>query len=220
RVTTRAPGRRATRRGRRAGPRAVRAAPAAAHAVAVARRGPHRRGPPRGGRPHRRRPDAHRASAAGRAGARAGRRRAGRVPGKGMRIVAGAAKGRRLAPPPDGTRPTSDRVREALFNTLATTVQLDGARVLDLYAGTGAVGLPGARVVPRPVSAFLADGPAEPFDLVFADPPYAAGDNVRSVVDAAADGGWLAPEAVVVVERSARSATSDWDGSSVTPFAE
>lgn len=57
------------------------------------------------------------------------------------RIVAGAAKGRPLAVPPRGTRPTSDRAREALFSTLAGLIELDGARVLDLYAGTGAVGL-------------------------------------------------------------------------------
>jgi 16S rRNA (guanine966-N2)-methyltransferase len=57
------------------------------------------------------------------------------------RIVAGTAKGRRLAVPAAGTRPTSDRVREALFSTLAASFRLDGAWVLDLYAGTGAVGL-------------------------------------------------------------------------------
>ena len=43
--------------------------------------------------------------------------------------------------PPDGTRPTSERAREALFNTLATLLDFDGARVLDLFAGSGAVGL-------------------------------------------------------------------------------
>jgi 16S rRNA (guanine966-N2)-methyltransferase len=58
-----------------------------------------------------------------------------------VRIVAGIAKGRTLAGPPRGTRPTSDRAREALFNTLTGLVDLPGARVLDLYAGTGAVGL-------------------------------------------------------------------------------
>ncbi|HKC28189.1 MAG TPA: 16S rRNA (guanine(966)-N(2))-methyltransferase RsmD [Jatrophihabitans sp.] len=58
-----------------------------------------------------------------------------------MRIVAGSAKGRRLVAPAAGTRPTSDRAREALFNSLAASIDLDGARVLDLYAGTGAVGL-------------------------------------------------------------------------------
>lgn len=57
------------------------------------------------------------------------------------RIVAGVAGGRRLAVPPKGTRPTSDRVREALFSAVESAVDLDGARVLDLYAGTGALGL-------------------------------------------------------------------------------
>ncbi|MBB5894067.1 16S rRNA (guanine(966)-N(2))-methyltransferase RsmD [Kutzneria kofuensis] len=57
------------------------------------------------------------------------------------RIVAGAAGGRRLEVPPSGTRPTSDRVREALFSALEAAVDLDGARVLDLYAGSGALGL-------------------------------------------------------------------------------
>lgn len=55
--------------------------------------------------------------------------------------MAGAAGGRRLAVPPKGTRPTSDRVREALFNALEAAMDLDGARVLDLYAGSGALGL-------------------------------------------------------------------------------
>jgi 16S rRNA (guanine966-N2)-methyltransferase len=57
------------------------------------------------------------------------------------RIVAGSAKGRRLVVPGHGTRPTSERAREALFSTLGSFLDLDGARVLDLYAGTGAVGL-------------------------------------------------------------------------------
>ncbi len=57
-----------------------------------------------------------------------------------MRIVAGAAKGRRLtAPPGDEVRPTADRVKEALFSSLQTVVP--GARVLDLYAGSGSLGL-------------------------------------------------------------------------------
>lgn len=59
-----------------------------------------------------------------------------------MRIVGGVAKGRPLvAPAGRETRPTSDRAREGLFSTLASLVDLDGARVLDLYAGSGAVGL-------------------------------------------------------------------------------
>jgi 16S rRNA (guanine966-N2)-methyltransferase len=62
-----------------------------------------------------------------------------------MRIVAGRYRGRPLvAPRHEGTRPTSDRVREAVFNILAHGVPgfaLEGARVLDLFAGTGALGL-------------------------------------------------------------------------------
>lgn len=57
-----------------------------------------------------------------------------------MRVIAGACKGRRLKSPAwDGLRPTSDRLRETLFNVLAPRVE--GARVLDLFAGTGAVGI-------------------------------------------------------------------------------
>lgn len=58
-----------------------------------------------------------------------------------MRIVAGVAGGRRLAVPPTGTRPTSDRVREALFSALAHEPGLAGVAVLDLCAGSGALGL-------------------------------------------------------------------------------
>lgn len=57
------------------------------------------------------------------------------------RIIAGAARGIRLDVPGAGTRPTSDRVRESLFGALESMDALDGARVLDLYAGSGALGL-------------------------------------------------------------------------------
>lgn len=60
------------------------------------------------------------------------------------RVIAGTAGGRRLAVPPgQGTRPTSDRAREGLFSTWQSLLggPLDGERVLDLYAGSGAVGL-------------------------------------------------------------------------------
>ena len=57
------------------------------------------------------------------------------------RIVAGEAGGRRLAVPPKATRPTTDRVREALFNVLAARLDFTGLRVLDLFAGSGALGL-------------------------------------------------------------------------------
>lgn len=59
-------------------------------------------------------------------------------------MVAGSAKGRRLVVPNGPTRPTSDRAREALFSSLASLTSFDGARVLDLYAGSGAVGLEAA----------------------------------------------------------------------------
>ena len=62
------------------------------------------------------------------------------------RIIAGQARGRRLAVPPKGTRPTSDRVREALFSSLGHEFVggWSGVRVLDLYAGSGALGLEAA----------------------------------------------------------------------------
>jgi len=59
-----------------------------------------------------------------------------------MRIIAGAAKGRPIAAVASATRPTSDRAREALFSTLASEFgELNGVKVLDLYAGTGAIAL-------------------------------------------------------------------------------
>ena len=160
------------------------------------------------------------------------------------RIVGGSAKGRQLVVPPRGTRPTSDRAREALFNTLAGLVDLDGARVLDLFAGTGAVGLealsraaahatfvesdrrvadvlarniaavglPGAMLLRCPVESFLLAATAEPpYLVVYADPPYALDElSLRGVLDNLADSRWLAPDAVVVVERSARGPDLDW----------
>ena len=57
------------------------------------------------------------------------------------RLIAGSAGGRRLKVPASGVRPTGDRAREGLFNSLGSLLDLDGARVLDLYAGSGALGL-------------------------------------------------------------------------------
>ncbi len=59
-----------------------------------------------------------------------------------MRVIAGKAKGRKLSAPPGlSVRPTADKVKGALFNILESRVQLEGARVLDLYAGSGALGI-------------------------------------------------------------------------------
>jgi 16S rRNA (guanine966-N2)-methyltransferase len=159
------------------------------------------------------------------------------------RLIAGAAGGRRLKVPPAGVRPTGDRAREGLFNSLGSLVDLDGARVLDLYAGSGAlglealsrgaaevvlvesgprvlpvlranlaaVGLPGARVVAGSVPGVVAGPAPAPFDLVLADPPYATPPGeVQGVLRALLDGGWLAPGAVVVVERSSREEPWEW----------
>jgi 16S rRNA (guanine966-N2)-methyltransferase len=120
-----------------------------------------------------------------------------------VRVVSGIARGRRLvAPKGDSTRPTSDFVREAIFNTLGSTLDVDGATVLDLYAGTGALGIEAlsrgaahATFVDRDRSAVAAIRanletvgfgdratvvtgdplrvPLPAVDLAFADPPYA-----------------------------------------------
>lgn len=60
------------------------------------------------------------------------------------RIIAGTARGRRIDVPPAGTRPTSDRAREGLFSSLQVRFGFEGARVLDLFAGSGALGLEAA----------------------------------------------------------------------------
>jgi 16S rRNA (guanine966-N2)-methyltransferase len=162
------------------------------------------------------------------------------------RVIAGEAGGRRLAVPAGrDTRPTSDRAREGLFATIVSMVgSLSGTRVLDLYAGSGAVGLEalsrgaervllvesgaragrvirenvdalglaGAEVVIDRVERVLARGPAGgPYDVVFADPPYAlAGEEVSGILRALAARGWLAPGALVIVERAARSGPVSW----------
>ncbi|MGC4805315.1 16S rRNA (guanine(966)-N(2))-methyltransferase RsmD [Micromonospora sp. DT233] len=162
------------------------------------------------------------------------------------RIVAGTLGGRRIAAPPGaGTRPTSDRVREALFSAVQAHVDLAGARFADLYAGSGAVGLealsrgaehvllvesdpraarvvreniaalraaPAARLVTGKVATVLAAGPdGEAYDVVFADPPYAVPDaEVTAMLAALVGGGWLAADALVVVERSSRTGPLGW----------
>lgn len=159
------------------------------------------------------------------------------------RIVAGTAGGRRLRVPPAGTRPTSDRVREALFSSIEARMDLDGVRVLDLYAGSGALGLEAlsrgagaallvesdrraaavlrgniadlglaaAQVRVGAVAQVLAQAATGEFDLVFADPPYDLPTAaVEADLGALAAHGWLAEDALLLVERSARSAEISW----------
>jgi 16S rRNA (guanine966-N2)-methyltransferase len=155
-----------------------------------------------------------------------------------MRVVGGRLRSRPLTgPKSDAVRPTSDRLREALFNILAHAYgdPVAGARVLDLFAGTGALGI---EAVSRGASyaLFVDDGvearallrdnvealglggvtrifrrdatklgpahPVEPFDLVFLDPPYGKGLAEKALASAR-DGGWLKPQALIVVEEAA-----------------
>jgi 16S rRNA (guanine966-N2)-methyltransferase len=167
------------------------------------------------------------------------------------RIVAGEAGGRRLVMPPgSGTRPTSDRVREALFASVLSDVgDLDGLAFLDLYAGSGAVGCEAlsrgaaralfvesdqatSRVIRRnlrdlglgsggrgevavkPVEKLAATAlptGSEPYDIVFADPPYALEtERLAGVLSALRANGWLVPDALVVVERATRGDAFAW----------
>ncbi|GAA3005531.1 RsmD family RNA methyltransferase [Streptosporangium longisporum] len=196
------------------------------------------------------------------------------------RVIAGSAGGRRLAVPPGrGTRPTSDRAREGIFSTVGSLIgPLEGCAVLDLYAGSGALGLEalsrgadhvllvesearavrtirqnvaslgldGARVAADRVERLLARGPGagqspgapghapghalrsvpgeargdagggpggavRAYDLVLADPPYALGEQeVRTVLELLRDRGWLAPDALVAVERESRGGDLVW----------
>jgi 16S rRNA (guanine966-N2)-methyltransferase len=158
-----------------------------------------------------------------------------------VRIIGGKFRGQTLAAPPGrDTRPTSDRVREAIFNILshgAAAVAIEGARVLDLFAGTGALGLEalsrGARfcqfvddraeargIIRRNADALGVIGqckiwrrdatrlgpcaPQPPYELAFIDPPYGkflGAMALRSLIE----GGWLAKDAVAVLEESARA---------------
>jgi 16S rRNA (guanine966-N2)-methyltransferase len=164
------------------------------------------------------------------------------------RIISGAFGGRQIdVPPGASTRPTSDRVREALFGRLDHQDVLPGARVLDLYAGSGALGLEalsrGARtatfvendrgaldalrrnvaslvqgqtggrttVIPETVQRALLRGAGAAYDVVLADPPYSLEEaELADVLALLPRHGWLAPDALVVVERSSRSPEPRW----------
>ena len=157
-----------------------------------------------------------------------------------MRIVGGRFRGRTLsAPKSQAIRPTADRLREALFNILvhAYADPLSGARVLDLFAGTGALGIEAlsrgaaftlfvdegaeARALLRENATTLGLGgtskifrrdatklgeprPLAPFSLAFLDPPYGQG-LATAALNSARTGGWLTPDALIVVEEATKA---------------
>lgn len=150
-----------------------------------------------------------------------------------MRIVAGAWRGRALAAPPGTTtRPTSDRVRQAIFDILVHAPwggRLDGLKILDAFAGTGAMGLEAlsrgaasatffekdqaalkslraniaackAEATCRVIAADVLRPPqGQPHDLAFLDPPYAEG-ILLSAIAALQAANWLAPTALLIIE--------------------
>jgi 16S rRNA (guanine966-N2)-methyltransferase len=158
-----------------------------------------------------------------------------------LRIVAGRLGGRRLVAPRDSeTRPTSERVREALFSILGP---IEG-EVLDLYAGSGALGFealsrgasrvvfvesrrpaldalrenaralgvePAVSLIPRPVERA---SPGGPFSLILADPPYALvhGGQAPRVLGALLAAGALAPGGVLVLEHASRTEPPPLEG--------
>lgn len=163
------------------------------------------------------------------------------------RIISGFAGSLTLLVPKAGTRPTSDRVREAIFSALEARGVLSGARVLDLYAGSGALGLEAASrgaasvtlvekspaavaacrrnavsvqrnapkgsalavdVTSQPVQAFLSST-LSTWDVVFLDPPYELG-GVELEHNLEQLAGHLAPDAIVIIERSSRDAEPAW----------
>lgn len=160
-----------------------------------------------------------------------------------MRVIAGDARGRRLVTPRgDRTRPTADRVREALFSSLQP--RLPGARVLDLFAGSGALaiealsrGADHATLVERARPALEAirtnldtagvadratvvaarlpgalDRVAGPFDLVFLDPPYELDRDVLAATLAALPP-LLADDGALHLEQAARAGAPPWPAS-------
>ena len=168
-----------------------------------------------------------------------------------MRIIGGEHRGQTIRTPKGwDTRPTIDRVREAMFNVLTHAgfaPPLAGARVLDAFAGSGALGLEAlsrgagfalfvdtdararaairdnlvrlglqgrAKIWRRDATRMGRCAPMQPFHLVFLDPPYGKG-LARQALAALREGGWLADEALAVVEERAREAFQPPQGFSV-----
>jgi len=164
-----------------------------------------------------------------------------------VRVVGGRLRGRNIAAPSSrDIRPTADRLRESVFNILmhAYGNPIEGARVLDLFAGTGALGieatsrgakftlfvdngaearallrnnvealgLGGVTKVYRRDATHLGPAyPVEPFALVFLDPPYGKGLAEKALASLR-DGGWLMPDALLVVEESKAASFAAPDG--------
>jgi 16S rRNA (guanine966-N2)-methyltransferase len=168
------------------------------------------------------------------------------------RIIAGSRGGQRIVMPTgDRARPTTDRVREALFSAIAAWAgtaaapverSLDGLAFCDLYAGSGAVGLEAAsrgasrvllvereprtaqvskrnaealgmtvEIVVSPVEQVLRKSPAQPFDVVFADPPYELDSpTVSAQIERLVSNAWVGDDSLVVLERSRRSPKLVW----------
>ena len=153
-----------------------------------------------------------------------------------MRVIAGELKGRRLKTPKwEGLRPTSDKLRETLFNVVAARVR--GARVLDLYAGTGAIGIEALSRGAAHVTFVDTDTralkliaenlrhcgvtdryviirtpqslPAESIDLAVLDPPYDEPDLTASIVAAEP---LIAPGGLLVLEHARRRAAPEQAG--------
>ena len=152
------------------------------------------------------------------------------------RIIAGTHRGRRLMVPGSGTRPTADRAREGMFSSLQSLVELAGARFLDLYAGSGALGLEAlsrgaatatlvedderavrvlrANAAALGLAAEVVALPVErylagepvPYDVVALDPPYER--DVEPVLAAVVP--WVREDGVVVVERRTRGPAPTW----------
>src|ERR687890_1154639 len=154
-----------------------------------------------------------------------------------MRIVGGRFRGRTLAgPKSNAIRPTSDRLRETIFNVLAHGYgdPVEGARVIDLFAGTGAMGIEAlsrgaafclfvddgaqarglirenvealgvggaTRLFRRDATRMGEAAPNAPFSVVFCDPPYGK-DLAPKALCSCAEGGWLVPNALIIVEEA------------------
>jgi 16S rRNA (guanine966-N2)-methyltransferase len=160
-----------------------------------------------------------------------------------VRIIAGKFRGKHLlTPEDDAIRPTADRVRESMFDILSSRLgpNFEGVRVLDLFAGTGALGLEAisrgasgavlvetgaearglirdniealgvagiAKLLRRDATSLGPSGTMGAFDLVFLDPPYNQGLGERALTSAR-EGGWIAPDAMIVLEDAREAAVT------------